>query len=144
MRVVTQRSNAIYCVHHGLVMELHIQRSKWFVEQISFKSGLERVNKLSLLHTKGWGVPKGRGCLGESPFSKIFQAAILVNWGGIDPPNGGAMVVRILVSILPDIVEHGHLVPCGWGAEFCIWSYAPRDVRTVLSTQCLYCQACAF
>ena len=36
----------------------------------------------------------------------MFQAAILVNWGGNDPPNGGAVVVHILILMLRYIVEH--------------------------------------
>ena len=36
--------------------------------------------------------------------------------------------------------EHGHSVPCRWGAEFCNWSYAPWEVSAVLSTQGLYGQ----
>ena len=31
----------------------------------------------------------------------------------------GAVVVHLLISMLRDIVEHGHSMPCRWGAEFC-------------------------
>ena len=41
----------------------------------------------------------------------MFQAAILVNWGDIDPPKRGAVVVHILILMPLDIVEHGHSVP---------------------------------
>ena len=77
-----------------------------------------------------WGVEgsEGSGLPWRKLAFQMFQAAILVNWGDIDPPNGGAVVVYILISMLRDIVEHGHSVPCTcrWGAEFCNWSYAQR------------------
>ena len=53
MRVETSYSKAPYSVQHGLVTELHIQTIKCFVEQVSFKSGLERINRSSLIHAEG-------------------------------------------------------------------------------------------
>ena len=84
-----------------------------------------------------WGVEgsKGSGLPWKKLAFQMFQAAILVNWGGNDPPNGGAVVVHILILMLRHIVEHGHSVPCRWGAEFCNWSYAPWEANAILSTQ---------
>ena len=77
-----------------------------------------------------WGVEgsKGSGLPWLKFAFQMFQATILVNWGFIDPPKGGVVVVHISILMLQDIVEHVHSVPCRWGTEFCNWSYTSLNL----------------
>ena len=92
-----------------------------------------------------WGEEgsKGSGLPWWKLAFQMFQAAILVNWGYVDPPDGGAVVVHILILMFRDIVEHGHLVPSGWGAEFCNWACAPRERQcSSLNTGLIWSNLC--
>ena len=54
MLVETQCSEELYNIHYGLGMEICIYKlSKYFVEQVSCKSGVERVKRWSLLYDEG-------------------------------------------------------------------------------------------
>ena len=46
----------------------------------------------------------------------------------------GTVVLHISILMLQDVVEHGHSVPCRWGAKFCNWSQAPLEANAILST----------
>ena len=59
---------------------------------------------------QGVGVALAKACFPNVSSRHLGELRIYRPY--IDPPNGGAMAVHILISMLRDVVEHRHSLPC--------------------------------